>query len=125
MYRIIISLSSNSYAKLNIDKAKRMLTYIFPDIRFSNSIISLSDNNENEFPYRNVLGVFYDEVPIKELVRKLKEIEYSVGRLPKDKETGKIIIDIDLLQYGDFFTREEDMEKQHIKELMTEIGKLE
>lgn len=121
MYKIIISLGSNSYSKLNIDKAKRMLSFNFPEITFSRSIISLSDDDSNVFPFRNAVAVFYDDIPIKDLMRILKTIEFAIGRQPKDKEVGKVVIDIDLLQYGDVFVREDDIDKDYIQTLVKEI----
>ena len=121
MYKIIISLGSNNYSKLNIDKAKRMLSFNFPEITFSRSIISLSDDDSNVLPFRNAVAVFYDDIPIKELMRRLKTIEFAIGRQPKDKEVGKVVIDIDLLQYGDVFVREGDIDKDYIQMLIKEI----
>lgn len=121
MYKIIISLGSNSYSKLNIDKAKRMLSFSFPDVIFSSSIISLSDDEDAKFPFRNAIGVFYDDIPVKELHKKLKSIEYALGRQPKDKDMGKVIIDIDLLQYGDVIIREEDIKKEYVQALLKEF----
>ncbi len=124
MYKIILSLGSNNYAKLNIDKAQRMLSFTFPEIIFTDSIISLSEDEGSHLPFRNVLGVFYDNIPIKELMKKLKTIEFAVGRQSKDKEIGKVIIDIDLLQYGEFFKREEDINKEYIQTLLEEIDEI-
>lgn len=125
MYKIILSLGSNNYSKLNIDKAKRMLSFTFPEIRFSSSIISLPDDEVSTMPFRNMIGVFSDDIPIKDLMRKLKEIEFAIGRQPKDKEIGKVVIDIDLLQYGDVFIREEDFNKEYIQTLINEINEQE
>lgn len=125
MYKIILSLGSNNYSKLNIDKAKRVLSFTFPEITFSRSILSLPDDDRSFMPFRNVLGVFYDDIPIKDLMTRLKEIEIAIGRQPKDKETGKVVIDIDLLQYGSFFTREEDINKDYIQELLGEMEEIE
>lgn len=125
MYKIILSLGSNNYSKLNIDKAKRMLSFTFPEIRFSSSIISLPDDEVSTMPFRNMIGVFSDDIPIKDLMRKLKEIEFAIGRQTKDKEIGKVVIDIDLLQYGDVFIREEDINKEYIQTLINEINEQE
>lgn len=122
MYKIIISLGSNSYSKLNIDKAKRMLSFSFPDIIFSRSLISLSDDGANGVaPFRNAVALLQSDIPIKELMRRLKSIEFALGRQPKDKEIGKIVIDLDLLQYGDVFVREDDINKDYIQTLMQDI----
>ncbi|MDO5664422.1 MAG: 2-amino-4-hydroxy-6-hydroxymethyldihydropteridine diphosphokinase [Bacteroidia bacterium] len=122
MFKILVSLGSNIYSKQNIDKAKRMLAYYFPDVMFSQSVITIEEDERNFFPFRNVLAVFNNELPPEEIVQKLKSIEFAMGRQPKDKEMGKIIIDIDLLQYGDQILRPEDYEKEYVQTLLKEIS---
>ncbi|MDO5522440.1 MAG: 2-amino-4-hydroxy-6-hydroxymethyldihydropteridine diphosphokinase [Bacteroidia bacterium] len=122
MYKILVSLGSNIYSKQNIDKARRMLIHYFPDIVFTPSVIIIENGENNSLPFRNVLGIFNSELPSEEIIQKLKLIEYAMGRQPRDKESGKVIIDIDLLQYGDQILRPEDFEKEYVQALLKEIN---
>jgi len=121
MVKILVSLGSNIYSKQNIDRARRMLTHYFPDVVFTQSIITTTTDEKQLFPFRNVLGVFYSDLPSSEIIQKLKTIEFAMGRQPRDKESGKVVIDIDLLQYGDEILRPEDYERAYVQELLTRL----
>lgn len=121
MVRILISIGSNIYSKQNIDKAKRMIAFYFPDVIFTDSIISISTDENCVFPFRNILGTFNTELAPEEIIQKLKSIESALGRLPKDKELGRVIIDIDLIQYGEEILRPEDYEKNYVQELLGQL----
>lgn len=121
MYRIIIHIDSNIFSRLNIDKAKRMLLFSFPDIIFTDYVITIPTEEENSYPFRNILGQFYTDLTVEELIQKIKSIEYALGKRPRDKEQGKVVIDIDLLQYGDIVLREDDLEKDHLQKLITQF----
>lgn len=116
MHKVLILLGSNTYSKLNIDKAKRMLIFCFPDIAFSKSGITISDT-ESKLPFRNALALFSSELTVEEITAKLKSIESAMGRTPKDKENGRIVIDIDLLGYDDTIVRPADFEKDYVQNL--------
>lgn len=121
MFKILVSLGSNIYSKQNIDRARRMLTHYFPDVVFTQSIITTTNDEKHLFPFRNVLGVFHSDLPAEEIVQKLKSIEFAMGRQPRDKEAGRIIIDIDLLQYGDDILRPDDYERAYVQALLTQL----
>lgn len=122
MYRNLINISSNVYSKLNIDKARRMLSFSYPDINFTKSaIIVPASDAEGMFPFRNILGLFYSDESREEIARKLKTIEFSLGKTHKDRETGKVVIEIDLLQHGDKVLRQQDFEKEYVQDLLREF----
>lgn len=121
MVKILVSLGSNIYSKQNIDRARRMLAHYFPDVVFTPSIITTATDEKYSFPFRNVLAVFYSDLLSEEIVQKLKMIEFAMGRQPRDKDTGKVIIDIDLLQYGDEILRPDDYERAYVQALLTRL----
>jgi 2-amino-4-hydroxy-6-hydroxymethyldihydropteridine diphosphokinase len=98
-----------------------MLAHYFPDVVFTPSIITTATDEKYSFPFRNVLAVFYSDLPSEEIVQKLKMIEFAMGRQPRDKDTGKVIIDIDLLQYGDEILRPDDYERAYVQALLTRL----
>lgn len=121
MFKILLSLGSNIYSKQNIDKARRMLAHYFPDVVFTQSVITTGDNEKYLFPFRNVLAVFNSELPPEEIIQKIKSIEFAMGRQPRDKEAGRIVIDIDLLQYGDEILRPDDYARAYVQALLTQL----
>ena len=121
MSRVLLSIGSNTFAKTNIDKAKRMLTFLFPDIIFSQPILSEPEDERYRYLFRNILGSFKTDMTVEEIIGKIKQTERAVGRAPKDKYLGKVIIDIDLLKYGEEILRPQDLEREYVQQLLTTL----
>ena len=81
MNRILLTLGSNTFAKTNIDKAKRMLTFLFPDIIFSEPILTEPEDDRYSYLFRNVLTVVNTDES-EEVISKIKQTERAVGRTP-------------------------------------------
>ncbi len=123
MYRNLIHISSNVFAKLNIDKAKRMLSFSFPDITYTQrTILTIPDDQEGSYPFRNVLGVFYTDLPLEEVIQKIKAIEHSLGKRSRDKDLGKVVIGLDLIQYGEVILLDDYFDREHVQALLAELG---
>lgn len=118
MSTILLSIGSNTFAKTNIDKAKRMLLYLFPNIVFSDPILSEPEDDNFKYLFRNILACFTTDMNLDELISKIKLTERAVGRTPRDKYQGKVLIDIDILMYGDDVIRPQDLEKEYIQQLL-------
>lgn len=115
---IILSIGSNIFAKTNIDKAKRMLSRLFPEIIFTQPILSEPEEEKYSYLFRNILAKAETEMTPEEVIDKIKQTERAVGRSPKDKYQGKVIIDIDLIQYNDNILRPEDYERNYVQQLL-------
>lgn len=118
MNRILLTLGSNTFAKTNIDKAKRMLTFLFPDIIFSEPILTEPEDDRYSYLFRNVLAVVDTDMRPEEVISKIKQTERAVGRTPRDKYVGKMVIDIDLVKYGETILRPEDYEREYVQHLL-------
>ena len=118
MNTILLSIGSNTFAKTNIDKAKRMLARLFPDIIFSAEAMSPACGEKAILPFRNILAKFDSELTPTEIISKLKMTEVAVGRTPKDKYLKRVIIDIDLIVYGDEVLRPNDYEREYVQHLL-------
>lgn len=122
MNTILLSIGSNTFAKSNIDKAQRMLTRLFPGILFSEPILSEPDNEKYLFLFRNVLATVVTPQKPDEIIEKIKQTERAVGRTPKDKYLGKVIIDIDLIRYNDEILRPIDYQRAYVQQLLPTLG---
>src|SRR5690554_7272266 len=80
MSTILLTIGSNTFAKTNIDKAKRMLTFLFPDIIFSEPILTEPEEEKYSYLFRNVLAVVDTEMRPEEVIDKIKQTERAVGR---------------------------------------------
>ena len=121
MSTILLSIGSNTFAKTNIDKAKRMLTRLFPGIVFSQPILTEPDDEKYSFLFRNVLAKVETELLPEEIIEKIKQTERAVGRSPKDKYLGKVIIDIDLVKYNDEILRPLDYQREYVQQLLPSL----
>jgi 2-amino-4-hydroxy-6-hydroxymethyldihydropteridine diphosphokinase len=95
-----------------------MLLYLFPNIVFSDPILSEPEDDNFKYLFRNILACFTTDMNLDELISKIKLTERAVGRTPRDKYQGKVIIDIDILMYGDDVIRPQDLEKEYIQQLL-------
>lgn len=119
MSTILLSIGSNTFARTNIDKARRMLTRLFPGIVFSESVLSEPDDERYSFLFRNVLAMAETEFSPEDVIDKIKQTERAIGRSPRDKYQGKVIIDIDLIRYNDEILRPEDFQREYLQQLLT------
>jgi len=118
MHTVLLSIGSNTFAKTNIDKAKRMLTYAFPDIVFSPPVLTEPCGERYFFPFRNIIARFNCELTPQEIIGKIKVIEMAVGRSPRDKYLNRVIIDIDVIKCGDTILRPEEYEREYVQGLL-------
>lgn len=119
MNTILLSIGSNRFAKTNIDKAKRMLTRLFPGMIFTPPILTEPDDEKYSFLFRNVLAKVETGLMPEEIIEKIKQTERAVGRSPRDKYLGKVIIDIDLIKYNDEILRPEDYQREYVQQLLS------
>lgn len=115
---ILLSIGSNTFAKTNIDKAKRMLTFLFPDIVFSEPVLTEPDDDNYSYLFRNVLAKANTDMSPEEVIDKIKQTERAVGRSPRDKYLKRMIIDIDLIQYDGRLLRPQDFERPFVQQLL-------
>ncbi|MDR2816227.1 MAG: hypothetical protein LBB62_05945 [Proteiniphilum sp.] len=71
MSTILLSIGSNTFAKTNIDKAKRMLSFLFPDIVFSEPILTEPEDDKYVYLFRNVLAKANTEMSPEEVIDKI------------------------------------------------------
>lgn len=119
MNTILLSIGSNTFSKTNIDKAKRMLTRFFPGIVFSPSVLSEPEEEKYFYLFRNVLAKAETDFTAEDVISKIKMTERAVGRTPKDKYLGKVVIDIDLIVYNEEILRPEDYQRAYVQELLS------
>ena len=84
MSTIILSIGSNTFAKTNIDKAKRMLSRLFPEITFTQPILTEPEEEKYSYLFRNILAKAETDMTPEEVIDKIKQTERAVGRSPKD-----------------------------------------
>ncbi len=88
---------------------------------FTQPILTEPDDEKYSYLFRNVLAKAETEMTPEEVIDKIKQTERAVGRSPKDKYIGKVIIDIDLLQYNNEILRPVDLERDYVRQLLVTL----
>ena len=98
--KITISLGSNTEQEQNIEEAIERLKTVFSDITFTqpqwtDPIGVVSDR------YLNCLANFTTSLSLQQLVQQLKNIETAMGDTHENHKQGIVLIDLDVIKYGD------------------------
>lgn len=118
---ILLALGSNVGAELHIEQAKARLSVVFPQLRFSRSLITPAIGIVSP-PFINCLAEGYCSVPLKGVLVTLKDIEAQMGSVPEEREKGIVKIDIDLLQFDDTKRKADDWGRDYIQLLLNELS---
>lgn len=122
MNRIIISIGSNNNKYQNISLLKVLLrNYIYGPITYSDYLITTPYGNRYKESFLNQLALFHTELPLKQLILLLKDIENTLGRTKSKSEKGIVDIDIDVILYNNQKLKLEDWERTYVKDLLSNL----
>lgn len=114
----LLCLGSNSDRHLHMGSARKALSELFPNIRFSEEMTTDAIGDIFLSPFSNQVAKMETSLSIEEIRAILKQIEKENGRLPEDKAQGIVKLDIDLLMVDDVILKTNDMEKKFVLEGM-------
>ena len=112
--RFLLSIGCNVNREVQMSRVQEVLTKTFPGITFSKIITSPDDTNEGA-PYSNCIARGNTDLSEAEFCYTLKIIERQLGRT----DSKPVMMDIDLLQYGDTKRHLSDWERPYIKALLS------
>lgn len=94
----IVSISSNTDAKANIEKVKQLFKQDFVDVEFASllSTFPIGDGYPDR-GYKNTAVKFISLLDQSTLVAKLKDMEAALGRTPELKLKKIVPIDLDII----------------------------
>ena len=118
---ILLALGSNVAAELHIEQAKARLSAVFPQLRFSRSLITPAIGIVSP-PFLNCLAEGYCSVPLEEVIVALKDIEAQMGSVSEERKKGIVKIDIDLLQFDNTKRKADDWSRDYIQLLLNELS---
>ena len=118
---ILLALGSNVAAELRIEQAKARLSAVFPQLRFSRSLITPAIGIVSP-PFINCLAEGYCSVQLEEVLVALKNIEAEMGSVSEDRKKGIVKIDIDLLQFDNTKRKADDWGRDYIQLLLNELS---
>lgn len=118
MNKALISIGSNEDRESNIALCRQMLNATFGDVNYSKTSVTPPYGNIYKNDFLNQLAVVTTDKEENEISYLLKQMEREMGRSRKDKITGKVVIDIDLVIWNDKVLKPEDLHRKYVAELL-------
>lgn len=113
---VLISIGSNMNGKKQMALARKLLSQAFPGARFTRALTSPACPGEGM--YSNMLAEFDTDIENEMLVSTLKSMEYEMGDRAELRQEGKVMMDLDILRYGNEKHHHDDWERPYIKRLL-------
>ena len=98
--KTIIALGSNSNQEENIFNAQTLLKQRFKGVKFSDAQWTEPIGIKSD-KFLNCIGTFDTKLSLNQVIQCLKETEQTMGDSHENHQIGKVLIDIDLAQYGE------------------------
>ena len=122
LHTCLLCLGSNLDGATRLSAARQALLSHFPDIRFSQEMVTEAIGTGFLSPFHNQVARLTTFLSAEEVRAILKGIEQVQGRLPEDKANGIVKLDIDLLVYDECVLKEKDLEREFVKIGLEELG---
>lgn len=116
-----ISIGSNEHRKDNLALARKRLSELFPDIRFSSEKDTEPLFFRRRALFANQVACFMSDCKVEEVVLRLKNIEREAGRIPGEKKQEIVRLDIDLLSCDGTVYKPEDIKRDYVVRGLEEI----
>ena len=118
---IIIALGSNEHPRRNMKTARTLLSATIPSLRFTRNMITQPIGHAGR-PYLNCLCRGTTTLPLNEVQALLKQVEHDCGDSAAQRAEGRVVMDVDLLEYDGTRHHEADWERDYILTLNQEIN---
>lgn len=121
MTKLIVAFGSNFEPQINIAKAKQRLSSVFETIEFSSEIWTEPINIKSD-KFINCIAIAKTSSDLDSVLHNLKQIEDECGNTTQQRESGKVIMDVDILKYGDTILHKDDWKRPYIIQLLNELN---
>ena len=118
----LLCLGSNLYGATRLSAARHVLLSHFPDIRFSQEMVTEAIGTGFLSPFHNQVARLTTPLSAEEVRGILKQIERDNGRFPEDKANGIVKLDIDLLVYDEVVLKPKDLEREFVRIGLEELS---
>ena len=122
LHTCLLCLGSNLDGAKRLSAARQALLSHFPDIRFSQEMVTEAIGTGFLSPFHNQVARFTTPFSAEEVRVILKQIERDNGRLPEDKANGIVKLDIDLLVVDEVVLKAKDLEREFVIRGMEELA---
>ena len=116
-----ICIGSNERRKDNLALARKRLSELFPDIRFSAETDTQPLFFRRQALFANQVARFMSDCDVHEIILYLKSIEREAGRTSEEKKQEIVRLDIDLLSCDNTVYKPEDLKRDYIVRGLEEL----
>ena len=116
-----ICIGSNERRKDNLALARKRLSELFPDIRFSAETDTQPLFFRRQALFANQVARFMSDCDVHEIILYLKSIEREAGRTSEEKKQEIVRLDIDLLSCDTRVSKPEDLKRDYIVRGLEEL----
>lgn len=116
-----ICIGSNERRKDNLALARKRLSELFPDIRFSAETDTQPLFFRRQALFANQVARFMSDCDVHEIILYLKSIEREAGRTSEEKKQEIVRLDIDLLSCDSRVYKPEDLKRDYIVRGLEEL----
>ena len=117
-----ICIGSNVNRKENLALARKRLSELFPNIRFSAEADTEPLFFRRQALFANQVARFTSDSDADEIILHLKDIEREAGRTPEEKKQEIVRLDIDLLSCDSRVYKPEDLKRDYIIRGLKELN---
>ena len=118
----LLCLGSNLDGATRLSAARHVLLSHFPDIRFSQEMVTEAIGTGFLSPFHNQVARLTTPLSAEEVRVILKQIERDNERLPEDKAQGIVKLDVDLLVYDKVVLKAKDLEREFVRIGLEELN---
>lgn len=115
----LISIGCNTQHESQMRRVRESLRRAFPDISFTNAVTSPAYGKENAAsPYSNMLAEGTTQMSEMQFSRLLKKMETELGDTTELRQQELVMMDLDLMRFGEKRHHHDDWERPYIKTLL-------
>ena len=119
---VIISIGANVRRSAQMQRARKCLRKMFCGIRFTTSVTTPAcGETDCTPPYSNMLAKFSTDADETAITSQLKELETRLGDSPTMRQQGRVMMDIDIMEYDGERRHLDDWQRPYVKILVERL----
>ena len=121
-HRVLLSIASNHYQKMNLARARSRLGEVLSDMDFTEELWTEPVGTGKQTLYLNQLVKGNTTLTLCQLTERLKLMETECGRTERKRQMGLVTIDLDVLLYDNQQLHQKDWQRPYVTTLLPQVG---
>lgn len=118
---LILSIGSNINSDENMYLCEEILSHLFPNIIYSETIETDPYGSIYKNNFKNKLAFIKCTETLNSINLILKFVEKKIGRTKEEKDKGIVKIDIDIVKFNDEIIKPKDWERSYVQNLLESL----